>query len=60
MRISHTEEVHIFREVTGVEQALGQQIVSTFKQAYLADIHNRMKKYITNTVSEILTHIQEN
>ena len=33
MRIAHTEEVRLFREVTGVEQALVQKIVGTLEAA---------------------------
>ena len=40
MSIMDTKEVCLFSEVTGVEQALVQQIVSTVEEAYLADIHN--------------------
>ena len=38
MQIAHTKEVRLFCEVTGVEQALVQQIVGTAEAAYLAHI----------------------
>ena len=60
IRITHTEEVHLFHEVTGVEQALTQQIVSTVKEAYLADIGNRTMNSTNNTVAGVLMHLQEN
>ena len=60
MRITHTNELLLFREVTGVEQALVQQIVGTAKEAYLADIRNRTTNFINNTVAGILTHLQDN
>ena len=41
MPIAHTEEVRLFREVTGLKQALVQQIIVTVKEAYLADIHQQ-------------------
>ena len=50
--IAHTEKVRLFQEVTGVEQAIVQQIVATFEEAYLADI--------CNTVTDMLTHLQYN
>ena len=55
MRIAHTEEVRLLREVTGVEQALVQQIVD-----YLEDIRNRTIKFINDTVVGVLTHLHEN
>ena len=58
MRIAHTEEVHLFHEVTGVEQALVQKIVGTAKTAYLTDILNRTTNFINNTVAGVLTHLQ--
>ena len=60
MRVAHTKEVHLFREVTGVEQALVQQIVGTLKESYLADICNRNTNSINNTVAGVLTHLQDN
>ena len=43
MWISHTKELRLFREVTGVEQDLVQQISDTVQEAYLADhkLHKR-------------------
>ena len=58
-RISHTEEVRIFREVTWVEQALAQQIVATVKEAYLTDIWNCTTDSINDTVADVITHPQE-
>ena len=60
MRITHTKEVRLFREVTGVEQALVQKIVGTFEEAYLADIPNRTRNSISNTMVGVLTHLQDN
>ena len=58
-QISHTEEVHIFREVTGVEQYPVQQIDATSKEEHLTDIRNQMMNYINNAVADVLTHLQE-
>ena len=44
----------------GVEQALVQKIVGTFKEAYLEDILNCKTKSINDTVEEVLIHLQEN
>ena len=58
--INHTKEVRLFREATGAEQALVQQIVGTVKDAYLAEIWNRTTKPINYTVEGIFTNLQEN
>ena len=47
MRIAHTKEVRLFREVTGVEQAIAQQIVGPVEESFLPDIRNRTTKSIT-------------
>ena len=60
MRIVHTEEVRLFCEVMGVEQALLQQIVGTVKEIYQADIRNMTTNYINDTAAGVLTHIQDN
>ena len=60
MRIAHMEEVCIFREVMGSEQALVQQIVVTVEEEYLADIRNRTTKPINDTVVSVLTHLKDN
>ena len=41
MPIARTEEVRLFREVTGVKQSLVQQILVTVEEAYLVDIHQQ-------------------
>ena len=60
MRITHTKEVRLLREVTGAEQALAQQTVGTVEEAYLSDILNRTTNSINNTMLGVLTHLQEN
>ena len=60
MRIAHTKELRLFREVTGVEQALVQQIVGMVEEAYLAGIRNRTMNSINDTVTGVLTHLQDN
>ena len=44
----------------GEEQAIVQQIVARVKEAYLADIRNRTKNSINDTMAEVLTHLQDN
>ena len=60
MRIVHTEEVCLFREVTGVEESLVQQILGTVEEAYLVDIRNKITNSINDTVAGVLTHLQDN
>ena len=57
MQIAHTKEVSLFHELTGVEQALVQQIVGMVKEAYLADIRNRATNSIKDNLVGVLTHL---
>ena len=59
MRIAHTKEVRLFREVTGVGKALIQQIVGTVEEDYMMDIRNRIINSINNTVTGALKHLQD-
>ena len=59
MRIVHTEEVRLFSEVTGVEQALVKHIVVTVKEAYITDICNSTTAPINNTMEGVITHLQD-
>ena len=56
MRISHTKKVCLLWEVTGVDQALVQQIVATVEEAHHKDIRNQMTNSINNTVAAVMTH----
>ena len=57
MRISHTKEVRLLREVTGVEQALVPFVFDTVEEVYLADINNRTTKSTNNTMAGVLTYL---
>ena len=59
MRIKHTKEVRLFREVIGFEKSLLQQIVVTVQETYIAHICNRMANYINNIVADVINHLQE-
>ena len=59
MWIAHIDKVRLLREVTGVEQALLQQIVSTVKEVYFTDIRNRTTNSINDTAAEVLNHLQD-
>ena len=59
MRIAHTKSVRLFREVTGVEQALVQKYLGTVEETYMTDIRNRTKNYINNAVVGVLMHLQD-
>ena len=58
-RIARTEKVSLFREVTGLEQALMQQIFAMVEEAYLAYIRNRIKNSINNAMLEVPTQLQD-
>ena len=52
--------MRLFQEVTVVEQALVQKIVSTVKEAYLTYICNRTTNSINGTTVDLLTRLQDN
>ena len=52
--------MRLFREVTGVDQSLMQQIVATVEETYLMDVHNCTMNSINDTVPDVLAHLQEN
>ena len=58
MRIAHTKEVRLFREVTRVDQSLIQQIIGTVKAAYLEDIYNGTTNSINDIVTGVITQMQ--
>ena len=60
MRIMHTEVVRIFCELTGVKQALFQQIITTVEETYIGDIRNRTTNSIYDAMEDVITHIQDN
>ena len=45
--------------MTGVKQALVEQIMATVKEAYFADICNRTTNSINDTAADVLTHFQK-
>ena len=51
--------MRLFREVTGFEQDLIQQIVSTVRESYIMDIQNRMTNYINAIMADVLMNLQE-
>ena len=59
LRDSHIEDLQVFREVRGVEQALIQKIVATIDATYLEDIRDRTTNSINVSVSALLLHPQE-
>ena len=56
----YAKEVGLFRGVTGVEQALVQKIMDTVEEAYLSDIPNSSTNSINDTLTGVLTYIQDN
>ena len=58
LRDAHIEDIRVFREVMGVEQALIQQIVATIDATYLEDVRNRTTNSINLSVSALLVHLQ--
>ena len=44
----------------GAEQVLAQQMFSWVQEVYLADNHNHPTNSINNTITNVLTRLQEN
>ena len=58
LRDAHIEDLRVFREVMGVEQALIQQIVATINATYLEDVRYCTTNSINISVSAPLLHLQ--
>ena len=54
LRNEYVEKTRLFREVTGVEKALKQQILKTIEQEWLLAITDRNTQSLTGTISQIL------
>ena len=54
----HTEALRVFREVTGVERALLQQIVAAIEPQYLSAMRNRQTNSIIAPISDVLEYLQ--
>ena len=57
MKEQHTERLRVFREVTGVEQALKQQIVTAVEPQYLEALRNPTTGRITAPVYDVIRHL---
>ena len=60
MHDAHAEAVRVFREVTGVEKALIQQLVIAIDGPYLVALRNRQSNSITGPIAVVLAHLQDN
>ena len=54
LREQHVENLRLFREVTGVEKALKQQILKAVEQQWLLAITDRHTQSLTGSISQIL------
>ena len=59
LKDQHTESMRLFREVTGVEKALKQQILKALDKEWLLAITDRNTQSLTGTVAQILEHLFE-
>ena len=53
------EELRVFHETRGVEQALIAQVVAAIDEAYLLSVRNRVTGQYTGNIQEILRHLQD-
>jgi hypothetical protein len=58
MKEAHHEQLRLFQEVQGVEEALIQQIVKAVKAPYLAAIRDRGSNSLRGPINSILMHLQ--
>ena len=59
LRDAHIEDLRVFCEVMGVEQALIQKIIATIDTTYPEDVQDRTTNSINVSVSALLLHPQE-
>ena len=57
IRNQHTERLRLFREVTGVENALKQQIIAAVEPQYLEAIRNQVTGKLAGSVYEVIRHL---
>ena len=57
LRQQYQERMRIFREVTGVDKALKQQIAQAIQPVYLLAIRDRTTNSLSGTVSQILDYL---
>jgi hypothetical protein len=57
LKDAHKLRLATFKEVTGVEQALKQQIIKAVDNTYLTAIRNRQTNSLTGTVQQIINHL---
>ena len=59
LRDAHIEDLRVFCDVMGGEQALIQKIVATIDASYMEDVRDRTTNLINLSVSALLVHLQE-
>jgi hypothetical protein len=57
LRERHKEELRVFREVTGVDKALKQQITKAIHPDYLLAIRNRQTNSLSGTIAQVLGYL---
>ena len=53
----HTERMRIFREVSGVENALKQQIVAAVEPQYIQALQDQTTGRLNGTIAEVMKHL---
>jgi hypothetical protein len=54
----HADDLKSFKEVTGVEAALKQQLVQAIQPEYLSAVRNRITNAIQIPLSDVLQHLK--
>lgn len=55
----HSEQIRLFREVTGVDKALMQQLVQAIDTTYLAEFRNRVTRQMDGPLHTVLSRLFE-
>ncbi len=56
---THKEQLRVFHEVRGMEQALMSQITSAINEMYIMSFKNRITGQYTGNVLDILNYLQD-
>ena len=57
LKEQHTERLRVFRETTGVENSLKQQVVSAVEPQYIEALRNPTTGKLNGTIAEIIKHL---
>ena len=57
---AYDEQLRLFREVEGIENAIRQQIVAAVEPKYISSLRNRSTNSIGASIPDIIEHLYDN